>query len=186
MKGPKLNTIFEVSSHQCHVQGNNHFPCPAGQNISDASWTAIGLLVHLGTLLVQLIQLSTRTSRSFSAAPLWSSSYQRLYQYRVIMSLEFSLIVIGLIPSILPIRIPLWSLPTISQISSPAQCGDFCKLTESVFDPFIHITVKKALHAFPPLEKSLPITFVVFFWAPSNSRMSFVYCDTQNCTQCLR
>ncbi|KAK4832354.1 hypothetical protein QYF61_021953, partial [Mycteria americana] len=55
MRGPKLNTGFKVRPHQCQVQGDNHFPSPAGHTISDTSQDAIGLLGHLGTLLA-LIQ----------------------------------------------------------------------------------------------------------------------------------
>ncbi|KAK4832279.1 hypothetical protein QYF61_021678 [Mycteria americana] len=51
VRGPKLNTVFEVWLHQCQVQGANHFPTPAGHTISDTSQDAIGLLGHLGTLL---------------------------------------------------------------------------------------------------------------------------------------
>ncbi|KAK4807165.1 hypothetical protein QYF61_024285 [Mycteria americana] len=50
VRGPKLNTVFEVRPHQCRVQGDDHFPSPAGHTISDTSQDAIGLLGHLGTL----------------------------------------------------------------------------------------------------------------------------------------
>lgn len=30
MRGPKLNAVLEVCSHQCHIQGDNYFPSPAG------------------------------------------------------------------------------------------------------------------------------------------------------------
>ncbi|KAK4825874.1 hypothetical protein QYF61_003148 [Mycteria americana] len=55
--GPKLNTVFKVRPHQCRVQGDDHFPSPAGHTISDTSQDAIGLLGHLGTLVAH-IQLS--------------------------------------------------------------------------------------------------------------------------------
>ncbi|KAK4813860.1 hypothetical protein QYF61_001958 [Mycteria americana] len=54
VRGPKLNTVFEVRPHQCRVQGDNHFPTPAGHTISDTSQDAIGLLGHLGTLLAHI------------------------------------------------------------------------------------------------------------------------------------
>ncbi|KAK4826879.1 hypothetical protein QYF61_011998, partial [Mycteria americana] len=44
MRGPKLNTVFEVRPHQCRVQGHDHFLSPAGHTISDTSQDAIGLL----------------------------------------------------------------------------------------------------------------------------------------------
>ncbi|KAK4818807.1 hypothetical protein QYF61_019736 [Mycteria americana] len=52
--GPKLNTVFEVQPHQCQVQGDNHFPSPAGHAIVDTSQDAIGFLGHLGTLLAHI------------------------------------------------------------------------------------------------------------------------------------
>ncbi|KAK4824928.1 hypothetical protein QYF61_021548 [Mycteria americana] len=54
MRGPTLNTVFEVRPHQCRVQGHNHCPSPAGHAIPDTSQDAIGLLGHLGTLLAHI------------------------------------------------------------------------------------------------------------------------------------
>ncbi|KAF4803037.1 hypothetical protein TURU_020051 [Turdus rufiventris] len=49
MRGPKLNTGFEVWPHQYEVKGDNPCPVPAGHTIADAAQDAIGLLGHLGT-----------------------------------------------------------------------------------------------------------------------------------------
>ncbi|KAK4828664.1 hypothetical protein QYF61_000382 [Mycteria americana] len=54
VRGPKLNTVFEVWPHQCRVQGHNHFPSPVGHTISDTSQDAIGFLGHVGTLLAHV------------------------------------------------------------------------------------------------------------------------------------
>ncbi|KAM9656072.1 uncharacterized protein ACIBXB_008597 [Morphnus guianensis] len=54
VRGPKVNTVLEVRPHQCRVQGNNHFPAPAGHTISDTGQDAVGLLGHLGTLLAHI------------------------------------------------------------------------------------------------------------------------------------
>ncbi|KAK4821719.1 LOW QUALITY PROTEIN: hypothetical protein QYF61_000262 [Mycteria americana] len=54
VRGPKLNTVFEVWPCQCRVQGDNHFPSPAGHTISDTSQDVIDLLGHLGTLLAHI------------------------------------------------------------------------------------------------------------------------------------
>ncbi|KAK4829093.1 hypothetical protein QYF61_002044 [Mycteria americana] len=51
VRGPKMNTAFEVRPHQCRVQGHDHFPSPAGQTIPDTSQDAIG---HVGTLLAYI------------------------------------------------------------------------------------------------------------------------------------
>ncbi|KAK4823973.1 hypothetical protein QYF61_008592 [Mycteria americana] len=54
VRGPKLNTVFEVRPHQCRVQGHDHFPSPAGHAIFDTSQDVIGFLGHLGTLLAHI------------------------------------------------------------------------------------------------------------------------------------
>jgi len=54
VRGPKLNTVFEVRPHQCRVQGDDHCPAPAGHTIPDTSQDVIGLLGHLGTLLAHV------------------------------------------------------------------------------------------------------------------------------------
>ncbi|KAK4808358.1 hypothetical protein QYF61_026961 [Mycteria americana] len=54
VRGPKLNTAFEVRPHQCRVQGHDHFPSPAGHANFDTSQDAIGFLGHLGTLLAHI------------------------------------------------------------------------------------------------------------------------------------
>ncbi|KAK4831836.1 hypothetical protein QYF61_019594, partial [Mycteria americana] len=54
VRGPKLNTVFEVWPHQCRVQGHDHFPSPAGHAIFDTSQDAIGFLGLLGTLLAHI------------------------------------------------------------------------------------------------------------------------------------
>lgn len=52
VKGPNLNTGFKGQPHHCRVLMANHCPTPAGHTISYTSQDVIGLLGHLGTLLV--------------------------------------------------------------------------------------------------------------------------------------
>ncbi|XP_068544652.1 inhibitor of nuclear factor kappa-B kinase subunit alpha-like [Anas acuta] len=54
MRGPKLNTALEVLPHQSRVQEDDHLPGPVGCTIPDTSQDAVGLLGHLGTLLVHV------------------------------------------------------------------------------------------------------------------------------------
>ncbi|KAK4806539.1 hypothetical protein QYF61_021375 [Mycteria americana] len=54
MRGPKVNTVFEVQPHQCRLQGHDHCPSPADVTISDRSQDALGLLSHPGTLLAHI------------------------------------------------------------------------------------------------------------------------------------
>ena len=46
---------------------------------------------------------------------------------------------VGLRPSIQPVRVPLWGLPTLRHYSTSSELGIVCKLTEHVLDPFIQI-----------------------------------------------
>ncbi|KAK4809926.1 LOW QUALITY PROTEIN: hypothetical protein QYF61_023413 [Mycteria americana] len=48
VRGPTLNTAFEVRPHQCRVQGHDHCPSPAGHAIFDTSQicSLISLLKH--------------------------------------------------------------------------------------------------------------------------------------------
>ncbi|KAK4810193.1 hypothetical protein QYF61_010966 [Mycteria americana] len=68
VRGPKLNTVFEVRPHQCRVQGDDHCPSPAGHTISDTSQDAIGLLGHLGTLLAHIQVLTIVSSKIYQIA----------------------------------------------------------------------------------------------------------------------
>lgn len=52
----ELDTALEVP-HQCQVQGRDHFPNPAAFIIIDPSQDTIGLLFHLGKLLLPHVQL---------------------------------------------------------------------------------------------------------------------------------
>ncbi|KAK4806346.1 hypothetical protein QYF61_017215 [Mycteria americana] len=54
VRGPTLNTVFEVRPHQCRVQGHGHCPTPAGHTVPDTSQDAVGFLGHLGILLAHI------------------------------------------------------------------------------------------------------------------------------------
>ncbi|KAK4828257.1 hypothetical protein QYF61_024864 [Mycteria americana] len=144
--GPKLNTVFEVQPHQYRVQGDNHFPSPAGHTISDTSQDAIGFLGHLGTLLAH-IQLAVNQPPQVL---FHQAAFQPLFPKPValhglvvtqVQDPALSLVephTIGLGPSIQPLQ----SLPTLKQINTAAQLGVICKLTEGALDPFVQIIDK--------------------------------------------
>lgn len=86
-EGPKLNTVCEVQYHQCWVQGNNHFPGPAGHTISDTSQDATGFLGHSVTLLAHdhlAVKLATRYDKldliwlnhTYNITVQWTVHYQ--------------------------------------------------------------------------------------------------------------
>lgn len=78
VRDQSLNTVLEVWSQQCHIEGDNHFSSPAGCAVSDLDQYAIGLLGHLGILLSHIHQLLTSSPRSFSARHLSSHSFPSL------------------------------------------------------------------------------------------------------------
>ncbi|KAK4814248.1 hypothetical protein QYF61_012744, partial [Mycteria americana] len=147
VRGPKLNTVFEVWPHQCRVQGHDHFPSPAGHTIPDTSQDAIGFLGHLGTLLAHIQAAVNQHSQVLLC---WAA-FQPLFPEPVVLhgvavaqvqALALGLVeahTIGPSPSIQPVQVPLQSLPTLKQINTPAQLGVICKLTEGARNPFIQI-----------------------------------------------
>ncbi|KAK4830184.1 hypothetical protein QYF61_008975 [Mycteria americana] len=157
VRGPKLNTVFEVRPHQCRVQGDDRFPSPAGHMISDTSQDAIGLLGHLGTLLAHTQPAVNQHSQVLFH---WAA-FQPLFPKPVVLhgvavtqvqDLTLSLVephTTGLGPSIQPVQVPLQSLPTLKQINTPAQLGVICKLAEGALDPFIQIIDKDIKQNWP-------------------------------------
>ncbi|KAK4815335.1 hypothetical protein QYF61_000167 [Mycteria americana] len=157
VRGPKLNTGFEVRPHQCQVQGHDHFPSPAGHTISDTSQDAIGFLGHLGTLLAHIqAAVNQHPQVLFHRA-----AFQPLFPKPValhgvavaqVQDLALGLVkphTIGPSPSIQPVQIPLQSLPTLQQINTPAQLGVVCKLAEGALDPFVQIIDKDIKQNWP-------------------------------------
>ncbi|KAK4832342.1 hypothetical protein QYF61_021871 [Mycteria americana] len=163
VRGPKLNTVFEVRPHQCRVQGHDHFPSPAGHAIFDTGQDAIGLLGRLGTLLAH-IQAAVN---QHSQALLCQAAFQPLFPKPValhgvavaqVQDLALGLVephTIGLGPSIQPVQVPLQSLPTLKQINTPAQLGVICKLTADALDPFVQIIDKDIKQDWPQITECL-------------------------------
>ncbi|KAK4806198.1 hypothetical protein QYF61_001121 [Mycteria americana] len=113
VRGPKLNTVFEVRPHQCQVQGHDHCPSPAGHAIFDTSQDAIGLLGHLGILPAHIqLAIDQHPQVLFCQA-----AFQPLFPKPVVLrgvvvaqvqDLALSLVhTIGLGPSIQPVQVPL-------------------------------------------------------------------------------
>ncbi|KAK4821603.1 hypothetical protein QYF61_025180 [Mycteria americana] len=156
-RGPKLNTVFEVRPYQCRVQGDNHFPSPAGHAIFDTSQDAIGFLGHLGTLLAH-IQVAVNQHPQVLLC--WAA-FQPLFPKPValhgvvvaqVQDLALGLVephTIDLGPLIQPVWVPLQSLPTLQQINTPTQLGVICKLTEGALDPFVQIIDKDVKQNWP-------------------------------------
>ncbi|KAK4810039.1 hypothetical protein QYF61_005102 [Mycteria americana] len=147
VRGPKLNTVFEVWPHQCRVQGHDHFPSPAGHTISDTSQDAICLLGHLGTLLAHIQPAVTQHPQVlFHRAALQPLFPKPVALHGVVVTqvqdLALSLAephTIDLGPSIQPVQVPLQNVPTLKQINTPTQLGVICRLTEGALDPFVQI-----------------------------------------------
>ncbi|KAK4821136.1 LOW QUALITY PROTEIN: hypothetical protein QYF61_013522 [Mycteria americana] len=157
VRGPKLNTVFEVQPHQCRVQGHDHFPSPAGHTTSDTSQDAVRFLGHLGTLLAYVqVAVNQHPQVLFHRA-----AFQTLFPKPValhgvfvtpVQDLTLGLVkphTIDLGPSIQPVQVPLQSLPTLKQIDTPAQFGVICKLTEGTLNPLVQIIDKDIKQNWP-------------------------------------
>ncbi|KAK4832178.1 hypothetical protein QYF61_020958 [Mycteria americana] len=148
--GPELNTAFKVQPHQCRIQGDDHFPSPAGHTIPDTSQDAIGLLGHLGTLLAHIqpaVDQHSQVLLCWAAFQPLSPKPVALHGAAVtqVQDLALSLVephTTGLSPSIQPVQVPLQSLPTLKQINTPAQLGIVCKLAEGALDALIQVIDK--------------------------------------------
>ncbi|KAK4821381.1 hypothetical protein QYF61_018919 [Mycteria americana] len=157
VRGPKLNTAFEVQPHQCQVQGDNHFPTPAGHPVSDTSQDATGLLGHLSTLLAHIQPAVNQHPQVLFC---WAA-FQPLFPKPValhgvavaqVQDLALGLVkphTIDLSPSTQPVQVPLQSLPTLKQINAPTQLGVVCKLTESTLNPLVQIIDKDIKQNWP-------------------------------------
>ena len=150
VRGPKLNTVFEVQPHRCWVQGYDHLPTPAGHTIPDTSQDAIGLLGHLGTLLAHVQPAVDKHPKVL----FHQASFQPLLPKPVVLrgaivtqvqDPAFGLVephTVGLGPSIQPVRIPLQSLANLEQINTPTQFAVICRLTGAALNPLIQIIDK--------------------------------------------
>ncbi|KAK4814106.1 LOW QUALITY PROTEIN: hypothetical protein QYF61_008201, partial [Mycteria americana] len=155
VRGPKLNTVFEVRPHQCRVQGHNHFPTPAGHTSPDTSQDAVGFLGHLGTLLAHIqaaVNQHPQVLLCWAAFQLLFPKPRCMVAVAQVQDLALILVephTIGLGPWIQPVQVPLQSLPTLEQIDTAAQFGIICKLTESALDPLIQIPDKDIKQNWP-------------------------------------
>ncbi|KAK4831267.1 hypothetical protein QYF61_016737 [Mycteria americana] len=155
VRGPKLDTGFEVRPHQCRVQGHDHFPSSAGHAIFDTSQDTIGFLGHLGTLLPHIQAAVNQNSQVLLCWAAFQPLFPKpvaLHGVAVAQDLALRLVephTIGLGPSIQPVQVPLQSLPPLKQINTPAQLGVICKLTEGALDPFVQIIDKHIKQNWP-------------------------------------
>ncbi|KAK4831982.1 hypothetical protein QYF61_020365 [Mycteria americana] len=157
VRGPKLNTGFEVRPHQCRVQGHDHFPSPAGHAISDTSQDAVGLLGHLGTLLAHIQAAVNQHPQVLFHQAAFQPLFPKPAALHGVAVAQVQDLALGLVkrdtvdlgPSIQPVQVPLQSLPTLQQINTPAQLGVVCKLAEGALDPFVQITDKDIKQNWP-------------------------------------
>ncbi|KAK4829415.1 hypothetical protein QYF61_003979 [Mycteria americana] len=156
-RGPKLNTVFEVRPHQCRVQGDDHFPSPAGHAIPDTSQDAICLLGHLGTLLAHIQAAVDQHPQVLFHRAAFQPLFPKPVALHGVAVAQVQDLARGLVeahttgpsPSIQPVQIPLQSLPTLKQVDTPAQFGVICKLTEVALDPLIQIIDKDIKQNWP-------------------------------------
>ncbi|KAK4810277.1 hypothetical protein QYF61_015307 [Mycteria americana] len=157
VRGPKVNTVFEVRPHQCRVQGHDHFPSPAGHTISDTSQDAIGFLGHLGTPLAHIQAVVNQHPQVLFCLAAFQPLFPKPVALHGVVVTQVQDPTLGLVephtidlgPSIQPVQVPLQSLPTLQQINTPTQLGVVCKLLEGALDPPIQIIDKDIKHGWP-------------------------------------
>ncbi|KAK4816832.1 LOW QUALITY PROTEIN: hypothetical protein QYF61_023896 [Mycteria americana] len=157
LRGPKLNTVFEVRPHQCRVQGHDHFPSPAGHAIFDTSQDAIGFLGHLATLLAHIQAAVNQHPQVLFCLAAFQPLFPKPVALHGVAVAQVQDLALGLVephtidlgPSIQPVQVPLQSLPTLQQINTPTQLGVICKLTEGALDPFVQIIDKDVKQNWP-------------------------------------
>ncbi|KAK4811654.1 hypothetical protein QYF61_022747 [Mycteria americana] len=157
VRGPKLNTAFEVRPHQCQVQGDDHFPSPAGHAIFDTSQDTIGFLGHLGTLLAHIQAAVNQHPQVLLCLAAFQPLFPKPVALHGVAVAQVQDLALGLVkphtvdlsPSIQPVQVPLQSLPTLKQINTPTQLGVICKLTEGALDPFVQIIDKDIKQNWP-------------------------------------
>ncbi|KAK4829616.1 LOW QUALITY PROTEIN: hypothetical protein QYF61_005743 [Mycteria americana] len=159
-EGPKT----EHSIQGAASPGHDRFPTPAGHPIPDTSQDAIGLLGHLGTLLVHI----QRAINQYPQDLFHQAAFQPLFPKPCCMGLlpvvlhgvvviQVQDLALGLVkphtidlgPSIQPVQVPLQSLATLKQINTPTQLGVICKLTEGALNPFVQIIDKDIKQDWP-------------------------------------
>ncbi|KAK4832143.1 hypothetical protein QYF61_020883 [Mycteria americana] len=157
VEGPNLNTVFKVWPHQCQVQGDDHFPSPAGHTISDISQDAIGLLGYLGILLAHIQPAVNQHSQVLSCQAAFQPSFPKPVALHGVVVTQVQDPALGLVephtvglgPSIQPVQVPLQSLPPLKQINTPAQLGVVCKFTEGALNPLVQIIDKDMKQNWP-------------------------------------
>ncbi|KAK4818965.1 hypothetical protein QYF61_022632 [Mycteria americana] len=128
VRGPKLNTVFEVRPHQCRVQGHDHFPSPPGHTIFNTSQDAIGFLGHLGTLPAHIQPAVNQHPQVLFCRAAFQPLFPKPVALHGVAVAQVQDLALGLVkphtidlsPSIQPLQVPLQSLPPLKQINTPA------------------------------------------------------------------
>ncbi|KAK4825074.1 hypothetical protein QYF61_023078 [Mycteria americana] len=136
VRGPTLNTAFEVRPHQCPVQGHDHCPSPAGHTIPDTSQDAIGLLGHLGTLLAHVQAAVDQHAQVLFHQAAFQPLFPKPAALHGVAVAQVQDLALGLVE---PHTIDLSPSTQPVQINTPTQRGVICKLTEGALDPFVQI-----------------------------------------------
>ncbi|KAK4813083.1 hypothetical protein QYF61_007585 [Mycteria americana] len=121
VRGPTLNTAFEVRPHQCPVQGDDHCPSPAGHTIPDRSQDAIGFLGRLGTLLAHIQAAVNQHPQVLFCQAAFQPLFPKPVALHGVVVAQVQDLALGLVephtidlgPSIQPVQVPLQSLPTL-------------------------------------------------------------------------
>ncbi|KAK4818705.1 hypothetical protein QYF61_017926, partial [Mycteria americana] len=145
VRGPTLNTAFEVRPHQCPVQGHDH--CPRCHWLSWPPGHTAGSYSAAVNQHPQVLLCLAAFQPLFPKPVALHGVAVAQGQDRALGLVEPHTTDLG--PWIQPVQVPLQSLPTLKQINTPAQLGVICKLTEGALNPFIQIIDKDIKQNWP-------------------------------------
>ncbi|KAK4816292.1 LOW QUALITY PROTEIN: hypothetical protein QYF61_014590 [Mycteria americana] len=144
LRTPELDAVLQVESHQSGVEGQNHFPQPAGHASLDAAQDTVGLLGCKRTL-------SAHPQVLFRRAALNHIIPQLVLKPRIALTQDPAL---GLVephevhtgPLLQLVQVPLDDILSFWCVSCTTQLGVICKLAEGALDLAVNVIDENIEH----------------------------------------
>ncbi|KAK4816734.1 hypothetical protein QYF61_022286 [Mycteria americana] len=147
LRGPELDAVLQVRSHQRRVEGQNHLPRPAGCPSLDAAQDTVGFLgcertlpAHVQLFIHQYPQILLHRAALNPFIP------QSVLILGVALT-QVQDLTLGLVephevhmgPLLNPVKIPLNGIPSPRHVNHTTQLGVICKLAEGTLDPTVYV-----------------------------------------------
>ncbi|KAK4822584.1 LOW QUALITY PROTEIN: hypothetical protein QYF61_017170 [Mycteria americana] len=134
VRGPKLNTVFEVRPHQCRVQRDNHVPSPLATLFLIQARMPLAFLATWAHCWLIFRRLLTNTPRPFSAGQLSSHSSPSLDgDSTTSLGSLFQCLTTRSVKNFFP---NIQSKPPLPQLEAISSCASACYLGEQT-DPHL-------------------------------------------------